>query len=399
MRLLSRIKELTREVVREGEDRRGVHIAQGIPLKIYMWWRQNTKQPPEKVGLCNYFWIIVLWAPLLFIRMMLAKLFSDRQFWICMSLAVAAIVIGTSIAYPGGIGVVVFGVVAFFVAAAGLIAGYGFVDYLKDKSDFDDMPKWLKFVAVAVMVVAFPTAIAGFVIGLIVIGVTSKPAKRFYGWMAEARLINGRISPFGLVLLLVATCLIALSVVGGWWIVPLAVAGLIVAIVAIRWSAERFGYYLAQRRADRRTSDQQAARQQSLKALQPVLRTIFVHLHPAHQENEGAYWSWYRGYAAQAEERHGKFVWIDIYRDTSLYRFPDWGRWDHELILAVEKELAYLSEQRRESQRQVEQQRAVLVKKVSTPFTAAGDFIILLAQFIYAAKKRICPYIELPKDR
>lgn len=394
---MSRIKEMTREVIREGEDRRATFAAQGMPLRIYAWWYRHTKRRVVKENFCHYCRVVAIWAPLMFIRMMLAKLFGDRQFWICIALASAAIVVGAGIAYPDVVGVVLVGLVVLCIAIAGLIIGFALAFYLQDKNEFDDVPKWAKITSATLVLPALPTVVAGLAIGGLVSALISRLAKRFYYWMGNARLIKGRVSPFGVFLLLVAGFIFALSVVGNWWIIPLAVLALIAAVYAGKWAIEWFGYRLAQRRKERRLSAELAASQRSLAALEPVLRMIFNHFHSEAQDEE-AYWDWRRDYVARAEERGGKFVWIDIYNNAISYQFPDWGRWDHSLIFAIEEKLERLREERWQSKRQIDQQREVFVKKVASPFTVMGDFIILLAQFIRVSKWKICPVVELPKD-
>ena len=393
---MSRIKEMTREVVREGEDRRATFTAQGTPLRIYKWWHRHTKRQVTKENFCHYCRVVAIWAPLMFIRMLLARIFGDRQFWICMALAIAAVLIGTGIAFPGEVGVVLFWIVAACAAIVGFIVGIALSDYVKDKSEFDDMSKRLKIITAAVALVTIPAVVFGFTVGIIWNGLTGKAARRFYRWLGDARLVKGRVSPASLLLWAAAGAVVALSIVGNWWIVPLVVAVLVMIVVAGRWAAERLGFYLAQQRLDRRVSAENVARQRSLAALEPILRMIFDHLHPEHSEEE--YWDWHRQYVERTERRKSKGIWSDIYNYASPYYFPDWDDWNEELFTSVEDRLTALHQERWQSQRQSEQKREALVKRVSSPFTATGDFVILLAQFIRVSKWKICPVVELPKD-
>jgi hypothetical protein len=397
VRLLSRIKEKAREVVREGEDRRASFTAQGMPLRIYGWWHRRTKRQVAKENFCHYCRVIVLWAPLLFIRMMLAKVFGDRQFWICMSLAVTAILIGIGIAFPAGIGTVLAGVVATILAICGLFLGYALAHYVKDKSEFADVPRVVKIGAVVLMVLSFPAVSASFIVSAILIALASRRAKRVYRWIADTRLIKGHITPLGLLLLLVAGSVVALSIVGGWWVIPLSIAGVAVAILVIRCSAEKFGYYLNGRREKRRAAVKRVVRQRNLVILQPVFRTIYDGLYPETPKEEG-YSEWYLHYIRRAEEQNSSSVWANIYNYASLYYFPDWKEWDDALLVAVSQELERMRTQTRQSESRVEQRRQEVVRKVVNPFVAIGDFIILLAQFIRVSKWKICPIVELPDD-
>jgi hypothetical protein len=397
VRLLSRIKEKTREVVREGEDRRASFTAQGMPLRIYGWWHRRTKRQVAKENFCHYCRVIVIWAPLMFIRMMLARVFSDRQFWICMSLAVAAILIGIGITFPAGIGVVLAGVAATILAICGLFLGYALAHYVKDKREFDDVPKVLKIGAVVLMVLTFPAVITSFIVSAILIALASRRAKRVYRWITDTRFIKGRISPLGLLLSLGTGCVIVLSIAGGWWAIPLSIAGFAAVIFVIRWSAEKFGYYLKGRREIRRAEVKRVVRQRNLVALQPVLRTIYTGLYPGTQKEEG-YWEWYLQYVRRAEEQYTSSVWDKIYYYASLYYFPDWEEWDVGLLAAVRQELEQVHTQMQQTESRIEQQRQDVVRKVVNPLVAIGDFIILLAQFIRVSKWKICPVVELPDD-
>jgi len=70
---VSRIKSKTRDVLAEGEASRKTITPKidGAPLRVYRWWARETDNEYllyPTFSFCHYFWVVVLWAPLLRIR-------------------------------------------------------------------------------------------------------------------------------------------------------------------------------------------------------------------------------------------------------------------------------------------------------------------------------------------
>ncbi|MDB5186919.1 MAG: hypothetical protein JWM07_391 [Candidatus Saccharibacteria bacterium] len=395
---MSLIKEKAREIARKGEASRGDFTPQGVPLRVYRWWRRHAKRPAEKVGLCSFFWIVALWAPLLFVRQAVAKVFSDRQFWLCMLLACGAIIIGVGIRYPGQVGIVLVGFLACGVALVGFFAGIVFADYLVDKNGYDDTPKLWKVVTTLLIVVTAPIAAAGFVLYQIIHVFRSKFARRFYSWTWNARLVKGHVSPLLASVLLGFCAMTYVSVMGGWWMVSLVIASLVILFFVGRWGIEKLGFYLSKRRDERNAYAAQVARQRNIGILEPVLRVIFNHLHLESSDDDEVYWRWYQRYIVRVEQGSSPAVWGTIYGYASPYYFPDWCDWNAEMLNAVSKELDTVRVAHIQAQNLAEERRQLVVRKVTLPFTVMADFIILFAQFIYAVKKRFCPYVKLPQE-
>lgn len=398
---MSRIKEMAREVARKGEDSRGTLIAQGKPRQIYEWWLRHTKPKYKKVGLCSYFWIVVLWAPLLATRLALAKVFKDGQFWLCMSLASAAILICIGIAYPGQIGIVLVWIIACIAAFVGFILGIISADYLQDKSGYNDVSKRSKGLVVAFMVLTAPAAMVGFAVGMTYHAFASKRAIRFYRWAWNARLVNGYVSPLLAVVLIGFVVMTYYSVLGGWWMLPLILASLVIAWFAGKQSIVMIGTSIEARRDMQRDEQRRHLRQVSLRRLEPLLRCIFEGYY-GKQASEELYWRWYGRYVifAEAQSQYGAGVWAMVLQ-YGLYELPDVSSLPsaryfmaNEILYAIQYPDDQPSIEPDVAAERVQRMSANAVR----PFVIMGDFVVLLAKVIVAWKKKFCPIVEFPDN-
>jgi ABC-type multidrug transport system fused ATPase/permease subunit len=77
---MSRLRDKVAAHRRQGEERRGTYVpaVDGAPLRVYQWWHAKTGSTIERDNFCHYWRVVIFWAPLLGIRLMVARLLEFK---------------------------------------------------------------------------------------------------------------------------------------------------------------------------------------------------------------------------------------------------------------------------------------------------------------------------------
>lgn len=87
------------QVYAQGALERGEFQPTGAPLKVYQYWHSRTKNAPENENFCHFWRVVAFWAPLMWVRSILARMAQRPLTWlfIFLAYAVGMLVLGATV--------------------------------------------------------------------------------------------------------------------------------------------------------------------------------------------------------------------------------------------------------------------------------------------------------------
>jgi hypothetical protein len=393
---LSLIREKRQALIRKGEQERKIRPAEGKPRELYEYWRAHTKRHVGRVNFCHYWRVVVIWAPLMKVRMFVKQLFRHPVAWVALSLLVVTGIATLIIQYPNGIGFILLIILATLASIAGIMAGV-FIGTTLHGGEVNlrvsSRPE--QVVVLLIAAVCLPATVTGYIINRIYALVTGRSALRFYRWLTDARLVNGRISPLIAFLVVGYLVMTFFSVMGDWWGVPLVLFLMVVTGYMTRYVVGWAAPVIAERRDEVQSRLARQSADKYIVKLDPVLRELYQATHPFEQADE-EFVAWRNRYVAYAESVAGVGVWARAFSDGARYlpgvKYLSWG-----VRHAVEWRLIIVRDEKEITSSARSNQPAK--KLLARPFVIAGDFIIFFADYLRVKKWGICPFMEFPVNK
>lgn len=153
---MSRFRDKASEIKEAGIKERGNFTPNGVPLRLYNWWLDNSpsdkasaiKRGSRKENFCHFWRVVLIWTPLLWSFIHVAEFFTSKA-----GMIGAGVVLGTALIYAITTVGSWFSILTVLGAAvgiaAGLLSGLLLIAWLNDKYD------WFGPAALGVFLVGF----------------------------------------------------------------------------------------------------------------------------------------------------------------------------------------------------------------------------------------------------
>lgn len=367
---MSSIKSLTEKIVSEGVANRKVRTPSGKPLRIYKRWQEQTGRHGAVVNWCHYFWVTVLWAHLLSLKLWLGRLFSKKSTWVVA--AIAAI----------GLGV--------WLTVSGIAPNLWM------------LPLYAIGGIVVIVVGAF--ILSGLVAGLEAL-VNTRPIRRFRKWFRHGRLIRGHLSPLTVTLVLLNVAAIILSIAASAWVL----VSIFVAIPIVALLGNRLSMRIA--KADERRAVV-VREQMAFDRIEILFALMYARICPpekvknSHEYRQG-YYEWRRSLKEVIEGSYSDktMIWRPFYSDYKHRYNDEWTpfvpKWVFEEAVddyewAIYDKGFKVREVLHEGKLTSDGRRKP--SRLSVAFSYIRDFTVLIVQYIRVKKWKACPIVEIPAD-
>lgn len=404
---MSTLREKARKVKSKGAAaRRDWSPAPGSwMLRVYQWWLKETGKSISQENFCHFWRVVLVWAPLRWLKKPLLGLFAlavaAGVTWLAMlftDTAIAILIGGLSIGY------IIFGLCAAWQLMGDLDLDFEGPRWLSERSL--TIRGLVYFLTLPVLIVIAIVALTFGTLAAVLRGLHEDHNlyARVWGWLVYAKLGENKWVSWLRSWLAIPLTLLALSKWYDWalplfyWVLALAVACLLIDMGARRAAEEEARVRQAQeaRRRLARESEERLRHQ----LVDRAIRIIFEVLHPQRQgeaiENyESRRQCWELRYADWLYREHD---FEDIYA-VSAYYHMDLLRRNSTYIRVLR--LFRQSEEERHFEA-VEQDQAPSSSK--TPgrfkkfFKAIGGFFAFIWAIILTKKWGICPWVKIPVE-
>lgn len=403
---MSYLKDLREEWKRLGDLHRHTFrpTVSGTPAKIFFWWEGQTGKIKRPINFCHFFWTVVLWSPLLWLKLKVVEFINSRTGAITIASSCIALFIALCVTFDS----VLYGfllILAVAAAFAYLVGGFMLAFWvLSDLIEDEKKPGWyqtLKKNPTALLpAVALSTPmliILALLASILFIGDT-RWFKSTWHWYAKRQRFNTGFTLRGFTVFVVVIGLEVLFIWNGAWTVPISSLAILMLIGLVMGIGE-----ITARLKLKRQPKLDKLRQQAEKAeawviatmLEPALQIMFEYHHPRKAGNQESFLKWKRRYFDYIVENYGADEWEYVFRTGNArfhYTTPSgYATWDR--VRNTIDNIRAASEIQAEFV--VEKQSGPIMTSVKAIGGTVGNFILLIWQMAVSTKKQICPLVEI----
>lgn len=400
---MSRLKDLRSEWKRLGEEHRKTYRPSvgGTPLKIFSWWEKETGKIRRPVNLCHFFWTVVLWAPLLWLRKQLKKSLNTTAGLVTVGLIALAAFIMLCVAVRSVLWVTLFILGIAFVAAYVIGSFKLSYHFYCEILDGEEGPDWYLSISkrpatmdllLALSAPAF--ILLGLFVGIVALSNT-RAASKLWHWYAKRPRFNTMLTLRGYTGIALFVTIEILSMVYGLWELPGATLGtalVVGAAIAIGEIKDRVSEKRKPIRERKRLKAREARAWAIATTLEPALQILFAYYHPKKAGDRDEFVWWKIRYFERVNTLFGFAEWdnmLELERLSLSYYVRNSDV--HRKIGRAIFDIKYSQLNQSAAPTQPNRVTAGMAKAGST----AKEFTSLIWQGFKSFKWQICPWIEV----
>lgn len=409
-RLMDNLKDLRTEWKQLGEEHRKTFqpSVSGVPLRVFRWWENKTGKYKRPVNFCHFFWAVVLWAPLLWLRQRAGKFLHSSKGPIVIGLVLVAAFAALCIAYQSvfytAVGVLGAAIAITYVIWGFKLAYWALSDIVDDPEDQEQPPGWYSSLKRNPSAMLFLVALSApmlillaLLCGLIYFTDT-QAAKSAWHWYARRQRFNTSFTLRGYTGFAIFAGVEIACMLNGLWDIPIIT--LIVAVVfglavAVGVTSDR----IAQKRKlerEQKSRTAEVARAWSIAThLEPALQILFEHQHPRKVGNRNSFLIWKQRYFNRVIDLHGTSEWEYIL-DSGRLPFYSRSPLNREISEQIFRTIIDL---RLALYAPVKDDQVNVKSRVPSSVKVAGStvaaFVSMIWQMLTSLKWQICPWVKV----